>query len=57
MIFLIHWKIKLQTVARKVYGAKDVEFTAAVKKQLQKFEQEGWGDLPVCMAKHNILYR
>ena len=35
----------------KVYGAKDVEFTASVKKQLQLFEQEGWGNLPVCMAK------
>ena len=42
---------KIKTVARKVYGAKDVEFTAAVKKQLQLFEQAGWGNLPVCMAK------
>ena len=42
---------KIKTIARKVYGAKDVEFTAAVKKQLQLFEQEGWGNLPVCMAK------
>lgn len=42
---------KIKTVAKKVYGAKDVEFTATVKKQLQLFEQEGWGNLPVCMAK------
>ena len=42
---------KIKTVARKVYGAKDVEFTPSVKKQLQAFEQEGWGNLPVCMAK------
>lgn len=42
---------KIKTVARRVYGAKDVEFTAAVKNQLQLFEQEGWGTLPICMAK------
>lgn len=42
---------KIKTIARKVYGASDVQFTPAVKKQLQAFDQEGWGNLPVCMAK------
>ena len=42
---------KMKTIAQKVYGAKDVELTPAVKKQLQLFEQEGWGNLPICMAK------
>lgn len=42
---------KIKIIARKVYGARDVEFAATAKKQLQLFEQEGWGNLPVCMAK------
>jgi formate--tetrahydrofolate ligase len=42
---------KIKTVAQKVYGASDVEFTNQAKKQLDLFEQEGWGAFPVCMAK------
>ena len=44
-------KLKLKQLPVRVYGAKDVEFTPSVKKQLLAFEQEGWGNLPVCMAK------
>ncbi|MBA4536183.1 formate--tetrahydrofolate ligase [Bacillus aquiflavi] len=42
---------KICTVAKKVYGAKAVDFSAKAKKQLTEFEQYGWGSLPVCMAK------
>lgn len=42
---------KIRTVARKVYGAADVEFSLEAKKQMLQFEKEGWADLPVCMAK------
>jgi formate--tetrahydrofolate ligase len=42
---------KIKTVAQKVYGASDVEFTNQAKKQLDLFKQEGWGAFPVCMAK------
>ena len=42
---------KIRTVVQKVYGGKDVEFSSKAKKQLVDFEQYGWGNLPVCMAK------
>lgn len=42
---------KVRTVVQKVYGGKDVEFSAKAKKQLAEFETFGWGNLPVCMAK------
>ena len=42
---------KIETVAKEIYGAKDVNYTAAAKKQLAKLTELGFGDLPVCMAK------
>ncbi|AIE60457.1 formate--tetrahydrofolate ligase [Bacillus methanolicus] len=42
---------KIRTVVQKVYGGKDVEFSPKAKKQLVEFEENGWGNLPVCMAK------
>ncbi|AKU96066.1 Formate--tetrahydrofolate ligase [Labilithrix luteola] len=42
---------KIHKVARTVYGAKDVLFTAAAEKQLQRIRELGYGKLPVCMAK------
>jgi formate--tetrahydrofolate ligase len=42
---------KIETIAKKVYGAKEVDYTVKARKQLQQFEDQGWGVLPVCMAK------
>ena len=42
---------KIETVAKEIYGAKRVNYTAAAKKQLAKLTELGFGDLPVCMAK------
>ncbi len=42
---------KVRTIVQKVYGGKDVEFSSKARKQLIEFEQFGWGNLPVCMAK------
>ena len=42
---------KVETVAKEIYGAKGVNYTAAAKKQLAKLTELGFGDLPVCMAK------
>lgn len=42
---------KIETVAKTVYGASKVEFTMKAKNQMLQFEEEGWGKLPVCMAK------
>ncbi|MCH5274368.1 MAG: formate--tetrahydrofolate ligase [Lachnospiraceae bacterium] len=45
-------KEKIETVARKIYGAGSISFSPAVIKQLEKLESLGFGNLPVCMAKN-----
>ncbi|MFS0781503.1 formate--tetrahydrofolate ligase [Bacillus sp. 1P06AnD] len=42
---------KIKTVAKGIYGADNVEFSLKAKKQLTQIEENGWGHLPVCMAK------
>lgn len=45
-------KEKIETVAREVYGAGNVNFAPAALKQLAKLEELGFGSFPVCMAKN-----
>lgn len=42
---------KITTVATKVYGAAGVTFKAAAKTRLAQFAANGYGHLPVCIAK------
>ncbi|MFT8321024.1 MAG: formate--tetrahydrofolate ligase [Bacillus sp. (in: firmicutes)] len=42
---------KITSIATSIYGASSVDFTVKAKKQMQEFEQYGWGNLPICMAK------
>ena len=42
---------KIKTVATKIYGAADISADAKVKAQLQKFQEDGYGHYPVCIAK------
>ncbi|MBS5956546.1 MAG: formate--tetrahydrofolate ligase [Clostridiales bacterium] len=44
-------KEKVETVAKEIYGAKGVTYAPAALKALKKFEEMGYGNLPVCMAK------
>jgi formate--tetrahydrofolate ligase len=45
---------KIATVATKVYGAAQVEYSAEASKQLDTYERAGFGNLPVCIAKTNL---
>lgn len=42
---------KIETVARRVYGAKGIELTAEARRQITRIENLGYGELPICMAK------
>ena len=42
---------KILAVAKTMYGARDVEFTAAAKSDLEDIRRLGFDDLPVCIAK------
>lgn len=42
---------KIRTIAKEIYRAADVEFDSAALKKLKTFEDNGYGKLPVCIAK------
>jgi formate--tetrahydrofolate ligase len=42
---------KIDTIATDVYGADGVKFDAKAERQLVRYEDLGWGHLPICMAK------
>lgn len=45
-------KEKMEKVSKEIYGAREVTFEPAALKELQKIEELGFGNLPVCMAKN-----
>ena len=47
-------KEKIETVATKIYGAAKVEYTALATKQLKNYTDNGFGHLPVCIAKTHL---
>ena len=42
---------KIRTVAREIYRAASVDFAPDALRKLKQYEAEGYGNLPVCMAK------
>ena len=44
-------KEKIETVAKEIYGADGVTYTAAAERELKRITDLGMGNLPVCMAK------
>ena len=42
---------KIRKLAKEIYRAEDVEFDSAALKKLKTYEENGYGGLPVCVAK------
>ncbi|GMF99517.1 unnamed protein product [[Candida] boidinii] len=42
---------KLTTIAQKMYGAAGIELSPLAKEQVTKYEAQGFGKLPICIAK------
>lgn len=42
---------KIEKIAREIYGAEGVDFSSTAERQLARYEELGYGNLPVCMAK------
>ena len=42
---------KMETIAKKIYGAKNITATSSVKKQIDELQKNGYGKYPVCVAK------
>ncbi len=44
-------KDKIATIAKEMYGAADVSYTEEAEAQIASYTAQGYGDLPICMAK------
>jgi formate--tetrahydrofolate ligase len=42
---------KIETIAKRIYGADGVDIAPAAAKRLARLEELGYGHLPICMAK------
>jgi formate--tetrahydrofolate ligase len=42
---------KIEIIARRIYRADEVVMDARIREQLKRWEDEGYGHVPVCMAK------
>ena len=47
-------KEKIETIATKVYGAAGVDYDLTASRQLATYEANGYGNLPVCIAKTHL---
>jgi formate--tetrahydrofolate ligase len=47
-------KDKIETVAKRVYGAAGVEYDLHAARQIESYERNGFGGLPVCIAKTHL---
>jgi formyltetrahydrofolate synthetase len=55
-LYPLDWSIekKVETIATQVYGADKVEFSPLAKKQIATYQESGFGNLPLCMAKTHL---
>ncbi len=42
---------KVETVARKIYGASSVAMEGKIRRKIERIDKDGFGSLPVCIAK------
>jgi methylenetetrahydrofolate dehydrogenase (NADP+)/methenyltetrahydrofolate cyclohydrolase/formyltetrahydrofolate synthetase/formate--tetrahydrofolate ligase len=47
-------KQKIEIIATQIYSASGVEYEALAEKQIKQFEEQGFGNLPICMAKTHL---
>jgi formate--tetrahydrofolate ligase len=47
-------KEKIEAIATKVYGARAVEYDFEASRRLDSYEKNGFGNLPVCIAKTHL---
>ncbi|MCB8839488.1 formate--tetrahydrofolate ligase [Aurantimonas sp. VKM B-3413] len=42
---------KIETIAKRIYRAGEIVADESIRRQLKEWEEAGYGDLPICMAK------
>ncbi len=55
-LYPLDWSIekKIETIARNIYGAESIEYSADAKKQIKTYTELGWNQLPICIAKTHL---
>ncbi len=55
-LYPLEWPIdkKIETIATKIYGADGVDFLPAAQEKIDLYTKQGYGDLPICMAKTHL---
>jgi formyltetrahydrofolate synthetase len=49
-------KNKIEIIAKEIYRADGVEYSSAAEKQIASFEKDGFGNMPICMAKTHLSF-
>ena len=47
---------KVRVLATELYGARDVTFAPAALRELESLQREGYGTVPICMAKTQMSF-
>ena len=47
---------KIETIAKRIYRADSVGFDLKAEKQIKRLEAQGYGNLPICMAKTQFSF-
>ena len=55
-LYPAEWSIKqkIEAIAREIYNAAEVVYEPLAEKQIQSYEKNGFGNLPICMAKTHL---
>jgi formate--tetrahydrofolate ligase len=49
-------KEKIETIAVEIYRADGVDYDPGAERQIATFEKDGFGNLPICMAKTHLSF-
>ena len=49
-------KEKIEIIAKEIYRADGVEYSPTASRQIKQFEGDGFGNLPICMAKTHLSF-
>ncbi|NLF01492.1 MAG: formate--tetrahydrofolate ligase [Anaerolineales bacterium] len=55
-LYPLEWPIKrkIEHIAKSIYGADGVAYEPLAEEQIARYEQAGFGNLPICMAKTHL---
>ena len=57
-LYPLDWPIKqkIEKIATEIYGASNVTYTEEAEQQIKRYEEAGFGGLPICMAKTHLSF-